>query len=180
MSIRMFTLATITMATASSFALAHDGHDHGIELSNPAVRAMPPSSPMSGAYVTLYNHSDHERFLVGAESDVANRVEVHISEMDGETMIMRHVDQVAIPANGQTVMKPGGYHIMLMGLKRPLKAGDQVDFTLIMKNGEQFPMQAPVLSPDEMASYMPAGAPNMDHSKMNHGDMAMDGGKKHQ
>ena len=161
------TVAAVATLCASNLALASD-----IQLSNPVVRAMPPGAPASGAYVTLMNHSKHERYLIGAESDVADAVEVHLSEMQGDTMKMYQVEQVQVPAHGQAQLKPGSYHIMLVGLKKTLKAGDQVNFTLIMKNGERLPMTAPVLSPEEMAQYMPAGMKmkSMDHSKMNHGE----------
>ncbi|MEC8482350.1 MAG: copper chaperone PCu(A)C [Pseudomonadota bacterium] len=161
------TVAAVASLCASSLVLASD-----IQLSNPAVRAMPPGAPASGAYVTVTNHSDQDRYLVAAESDVADAVEVHLSEMQGDTMKMYQVEQVLVPAHGQAQLKPGSYHIMMMGLKKPLKAGDQVAFTLVMKNGERLPLIAPVLSPEEMTQYMPAGMKmkSMDHSKMNHGN----------
>ena len=172
MSIRIFSKLALAMAvTASSVSMAAS-----LEAVNPAVRAMPPGAPASGAYVTLVNHSEQERFLIGAESTAAENVEIHVSEMQGDTMMMNRVEQIAVPAHGQTELKPGGYHIMMMGLVAPLKAGDHVDFTLVMKNGERIPMQAPVLSPDEMAKYMPSGMSmkHMDHSKMDHGSMSHD------
>ena len=170
MSIRMFSkLALVMAASASSLAMAAS-----LELVDPAVRAMPPGAPASGAYVTLVNHSDQERFLVGVESDSAETVEIHVSEMQGETMVMRPVTQISVPAHGQATLKPGGYHIMMIGLTAPLKAGDQAEFTLLMKNGERIPMLAPVLSPEEMVKYMPAdmSMQHMDHSKMDHNKMS--------
>lgn len=158
--------ALITAAFGVSAAMASD-----IEINQPAVRAMPPGAPASGAYVTLINHSDHERYIVDVESNAADTVEVHVSEMQGDTMKMYRVEQIAIPAHGQATLTPGGYHIMMIGLTKPLAAGDQVTFTLVMKNGERIAMQAPVLSPDDMASYMPSGM-GMDHSKMDHGNMS--------
>ena len=171
------TVAAVATLCASSLALASD-----IQLSNPAVRAMPPGAPASGAYVTLMNHSNQDRYLVAAESKAANAVEVHVSEMQGDTMKMYQVKEVRVPAHGLVQLKPGSYHIMLMGLKKPLKAGEQVHFTLIMKNGERLPLTAPVLSPEEMTQYMPAGMKAMDHSKMNHGEHKhlMEGGHSSQ
>lgn len=169
MSIRMFSQLALAMAaSASSLSMAAS-----LEVVNPAVRAMPPGAPASGAYVTLMNHSEQERFLVDVESSAADTVEIHVSEMQGDTMVMNRVQQIAVPAHGQATLKPGGYHIMMIGLAKPLKAGDQVAFTLVMKNGERIPMQAPVLAPEDMAKYMPAGMPmqHMDHSKMKHNNM---------
>lgn len=170
MSIRMFSkLALALAATASSLSMAAS-----LEVVNPAVRAMPPGAPASGAYVTLVNHSDVERFLVDVESSAADTVEIHVSKMEGDTMVMNRVQDIAVPAHGQAVLKPGSYHIMMIGLVKPMRAGDQVDFTLVMKNGERIPMQAPVLSPEDMVKYMPTSMPmqHMDHSKMSHGQAA--------
>lgn len=172
--------AAMCAALCSSVALASD-----IEVSQPAVRAMPPGAPASGAYVTLTNHSDQERYLVGVESAAADTVEVHLSEMQGDTMKMYQVEQVVVPAHGQAMLKPGSYHIMLIGLVNPLAAGDQIDLTLVMKNGERIAVSAPVLSPDDMASYMPMDHSTMDHSNMSHDhsmkhdDMSHDASKKH-
>ncbi|MFD1383196.1 copper chaperone PCu(A)C [Rhodanobacter aciditrophus] len=174
MSVRFISrLALAALGMSSAIAMASS-----IELSAPAVRATPPGAPTSGGYVTLINHSDQERFLVAAESNVANKVEIHLSEMQGDTMKMYQVDQVVIPAHGDAQLKPGGYHIMFMGLKQPLKAGDSVALTLVMKNGERIKLSAPVLSPDEMAAYAPGSMSmhhmnhgDMDHSKMNHDKM---------
>ena len=187
MSVRFVSrLALAALGLSSAVAMASS-----IELSAPAVRATPPGAPTSGGYVTLINHSDQERFLVGAESQIANKVEIHLSEMQGETMKMYQVDHVAVPAHGDVQLKPGGYHIMFMGLKQPLKAGEVVDITLVMRNGEHINMSAPILSPDDMAAYAPSGMSmhhmnhdDMDHSKMDrskmdhqgHGDMV---DKKH-
>lgn len=177
MSLRFISrLALCASVVASSVAMASS-----IEMAAPAVRATPPGAPTSGGYVTLINHSDQERFLVGAESSVANKVEIHVSEMKGETMMMHQVEQIAVPAHGEVQLKPGGYHIMMMGLKQPLSAGETVNFTLVMKNGERLELAAPVLSPEEMAAYAPS---SMSMHHMNHGDMGhMDHGsmtdKKH-
>ncbi|MCO4787129.1 copper chaperone PCu(A)C [Marinomonas atlantica] len=170
MPVKQFISSVVLLATASASSLALAST---IELSDPAVRAMPPGAPASGAYVTLTNHSDQERFLVDVESDAADTVEIHISKMEGDTMVMARVPHIAVPAHGQAMLKPGGYHIMMIGLAKPFKAGDQVKFTLVMKNGERIPMQAPVMSPEQMASYMPAGMSmkHMDHSTMKHDDM---------
>lgn len=154
-------------ALIASLVLSPLAFANGIELTNPAVRAMPPGAPASGAYVTLTNHSDTERLLVGVESNVAKSVEIHLSQMKGETMVMERVDSIAVPAHGQAILKPGSFHIMMIGLERPLKAGDTVDFVLVMADGERIPMQAPILSPEDMAAYAPGGMP-MSHMQHDH------------
>lgn len=176
MSIRSFA----RMALLSSVVLSGVTFAADLEVLNPAVRAMPPGAPASGAYVTLINHTGTDRFIVDAESEAADTVEIHLSEMKGDTMVMARVEQIPLPAHDKAVLKPGGYHIMLIGLRSPLKAGDEVEFNLVMKNGERLPMVAPVLSPEDMVAYMPADMPkhNMKHM-MSHGDMAHGDMKHH-
>ena len=171
MSYRFFAKAVaVCAAFSSSVALAS-----ALEISQPAVRAMPPNAPASGGYLTLANHSDTERHLVGVESDAADTVEIHVSEMQGDTMKMYQVDDIAVPAHGSVALRPGSYHIMMIGLTEPLKAGDQVDFTLIMKDGERIALQAPVLGPEEMARYAPMSSmqhgSSMSHDSDAHADM---------
>ena len=72
--------------------------------------------------------------LVSASSPVAGVVEIHEMSMDGNTMRMRALPQgLPLPAGKTVALEPGGYHVMLMDLKAPLKAGDQVDFSLVLE-----------------------------------------------
>jgi hypothetical protein len=95
----------------------------------------------------LQNNGSTADRLVGAESDVAEAVELHISEMKGEVMTMRPIEYVEVPANGQAELKPGGMHIMLIGLKRDLKAGEKVALTLVFENGGRIDVEAEVRAP---------------------------------
>ncbi|GAP33876.1 copper chaperone PCu(A)C [Piscinibacter sakaiensis] len=86
--------------------------------------------------------------LVSASSPVAGVVEVHEMAMQGDVMRMRAIPRLALPA-GQTVeLKPGGYHVMLMDLKQPLKPGDSVPVTLVVEGAdgkrETLELKAPV------------------------------------
>ena len=68
--------------------------------------------------------------LVGVESPVAGLVEIHEMRMEGNTMRMRAVPRLELPAGQAVDLKPGGYHIMLMNLKAPLKNGESVPIRL--------------------------------------------------
>lgn len=99
-----------------------------VQVDDPWVRGTVTGQPATGAFMRL-TPSAHAR-LVAARSPVAAVVEIHEMAMDGDVMKMRQVDAIDLPA-GQTVeLKPGGYHLMLMGLKTPLKAGDKLPLTL--------------------------------------------------
>lgn len=86
--------------------------------------------------------------LVAVESPVAGVVEVHAMSMQGDVMSMHAVPDLALPPGRTVDLKPGGYHVMMMGLKQALKAGDVVPLTLVIegKDGkrETIEVKAPV------------------------------------
>ncbi|NPB02800.1 MAG: copper chaperone PCu(A)C [Thermotogae bacterium] len=88
----------------------------------------------SAVYFTVKNESDKPDTLYGASvvEDVAEKVELHETYDAGDGKLgMRHVDFVVVPAKGELHFKPGGYHVMLIGLKRTLRDGDEI--TLVLK-----------------------------------------------
>jgi copper(I)-binding protein len=87
----------------------------------------------------LVNTGGEADRLISARSDVAEVVEIHETRMEGEVMKMQHLpDGIELPARSQVELKPGGYHIMLIGLKRDLNEGDQVRLELeFEKNGRK-------------------------------------------
>lgn len=116
----------------------------GLEVGDPYVRAVPPGQPNSAAFMTLHNTSDADRALVGAESPVAETVELHTHVAEGGLMQMRRIERIALPAGETTTLAPGGLHIMLIGLKSELAPGQTVELTLIQDDGERLAIQAPV------------------------------------
>lgn len=114
--------AAFAFATASS-AFAH------VTVSNPWARATVAQQQASGVFMELRSAHDKAQ-LVGVKTEAATTAEVHEMRMEENVMKMRAVPSVDLPS-GQTVsLKPGGYHIMLMGLKKPLVAGQNVDLVL--------------------------------------------------
>jgi hypothetical protein len=75
--------------------------------------------------------------LVSAASPAAGIVEIHQMAMDGDVMTMRPVAGLDLPAGKMVELKPGGYHVMLMDLKRSLKAGDVVPVTLVVEGADK-------------------------------------------
>lgn len=84
----------------------------------------------SAVYLTLVNTGDGPDALVAASSDAASAVELHETRMKGNIMRMVPIPRVEVPARGRREFKPGGLHLMLIGLKRDLKPGDRVKMTL--------------------------------------------------
>ncbi|GAB4346500.1 MAG: copper chaperone PCu(A)C [Gammaproteobacteria bacterium] len=114
-----------------------------VEVHNPYVRAVPPSAPNSAAFMTLVNKGGAHA-VVRAESEISKVVELHTHVKEGGMMRMRQVEKIDIPAHARTVLKPGGLHVMFLGLKQALKEGDQVRFKLVFEDGSEATITAPV------------------------------------
>lgn len=127
-----------------------------IQLENAWVRRTPPMAQQeqgghggsalspnnSAVYVTVSNHGSEPDTLVSASTDIATTVELHQTvEKDGK-MVMQPRPQFDIPAGETLDMKPGSYHIMLLGLKQALKPGDAVNVTLTFQQAGKMSMEA--------------------------------------
>jgi len=113
--------------------------------------SMPSSGHMGGgnsaAYMVLRNSGDQADRLVSATSDVAESVELHISQTENDVTTMRPVEYIEVPPGGETELQPGGLHIMLIGLKHELKAGDKVKLTLAFEKAGTISVEAEVRAP---------------------------------
>lgn len=112
-------MLTAAVASAQTGQLAVD---------NAWARATPGKSDIGAAYVTI--HSPTADRLVAASTPVAKKAELHTMEMSGMVMKMRPISSIDIPAGQSVSLAPGGMHIMLMGLKQPLKAGQSFPLSL--------------------------------------------------
>ena len=102
-----------------------------ITVSNAWVRATVPGQEVAGAFMDI--QSDANARLVSVRSTAIPRVEVHEMKMDGDVMRMREVKAIDLPKGATVSLKPGGYHIMLMNLKKPIAAGDKIPLTLVIE-----------------------------------------------
>ncbi len=125
------------LVTSLSFA-------KGMSVDDPYVREVPPGQMTSASFLILKNTNDKEVALIKATSDVAKNVELHEHVHENGMMKMRQVPKIVIPANGETILKPGGYHIMLIGLTRKIKAGDIINIDLEFDNGDKQSIKAEV------------------------------------
>ena len=94
--------------------------------------------------MVLKNNTDKDRALVNARSNVSNFVELHTHKKEGGMLRMRRVEKIDIKANSKTVLKPGGLHVMFIGLKHQLSKGDKVDLELIFDDGKTVKLSVPV------------------------------------
>ncbi|HUP98764.1 MAG TPA: copper chaperone PCu(A)C [Usitatibacter sp.] len=96
------------------------------------VRGMVAAQKSTGAFLTLTSSEDAK--LVAVSSAVAKSTEIHHSEMSNNVMHMHAVDAIVLPAGKAVELKPGGHHLMLMGVSKPVKEGDKVPLTLTIED----------------------------------------------
>lgn len=115
---------TITLIMIGS-AFATDYKLGDLEIMQPKARATLPGAPVSGGYMTIKNNGDTPDRLIAASVDFAGKTEIHEMAMENDVMKMRELaDGLEIPAGGEVVLKPGGYHVMFMQLGEQLKKGE--------------------------------------------------------
>ena len=108
------------------------------------ARAVAPGQPNSAVFLQLQNKDSKAHALVSASSEVSAAVELHNHVNEGGVMKMRKVEKIDLPAGKTVALKPGSFHIMLIGLKKPLKVGEKVDLSLSLEDGTSLKLSAPV------------------------------------
>lgn len=107
-----------------------------VTVSQPWVRATVAQQKATGAFFQLKSVGDSR--LVEVRSAVAGVAEIHEMSMEGGVMRMRPLaDGLALPAGQSVELKPGGYHVMLLALKKPIAAGDAVPLTLVFEGRDK-------------------------------------------
>ncbi len=145
------TLAALILGLASLPAWAAD-----VTVSDAWARATMPGQKVSAAYMRIVASEDAR--LVSASSSVVPRVEIHEMKMDGSVMRMREVKALDLPKGKTVSLEPGGYHIMLMNLAKPIAAGDRVPLSLVIESGgarQTVEVQAEARTPGNAAPAQP-------------------------
>lgn len=126
-----------------------------ITVMNVRARPSPASAANGAAYMVILNGLDQDVTMVSAESDVAATVETHETVNDNGVMRMiPKPEGYEIPAGGSVELKPGGKHIMLIDLAKPLETGDEFELTLNFDDGETMTVTVPVVEMDGMPMKM--------------------------
>ena len=120
------------------------GATGGITVSDAWARPSPMMERAGAAYLVIQNSGAAEDRLLSVESDIAKTIELHETQESGGMLAMSPVPNIPVPANGRTELKPGGLHVMLIGLNRELKAGDKVQLTLNFEKAGKVPVTAEV------------------------------------
>ncbi|MEX0958124.1 MAG: copper chaperone PCu(A)C [Burkholderiales bacterium] len=102
------------------------------------ARATAPGQKVAGVFLDITSSADAR--LVGVESPVAGKAELHYMRMDDGVMRMRKVEAIDLPGGATVSLKPGGYHVMLFDLRQPLKPGETIPLTLTVVGGDNRPV----------------------------------------
>jgi copper(I)-binding protein len=156
MAIRRLALAAL-FAVLAIPALAHDYKQGAIEIRQPWTRATPPTAESGGGFLVLTNTGTTPDRLIAVKSPVADKAEIHEMKMDGNIMRMRELDKgIEIPPGATVELKPGGFHIMFMGLKAPFAKDAKVPLTLVFEKAGSIDVELQVAA-------MGAGGPAPKH-----------------
>ncbi len=126
----MSSVALLFPKIAPRIAFAHEITAGALTIQHPWARATATAAKVGALYLTIYNNGSDADRLLGVSTDAAEKCELHLSETSGDVMIMRMVDSMDVPAGGSASFAPKGAHVMLMGLKAPLKKGTHFAATL--------------------------------------------------
>ena len=137
-------LAVALLLIVAGAATAHEFSSKGITITHPWARATPGGVTVGGAYFEVKAAAGQGDRLVGARSAVAGSMEVHNHIIENGVAKMRRVDALHIKGGQSVVLKPGGYHVMLLDLKQPLKEGDLLKFTLSFEKAGDIEVEATV------------------------------------
>ena len=161
-------LGFISFGCAQSHPHTKPADSHAvIEVKNGWVRAMPPVAKNSAAYMKFSNNNASEDQLISVSSSISEKAEIHEIVSIGDMLSMRKVELILIPAKGSVDLKPGGYHIMLLGLKSPIKVGDLVQIHLTFEKAGKVSVSLPA----QESAAMVHGNHNMDHSNSHKNDV---------
>jgi len=138
-------LCALSAAASLSVANAEDFKAGALTIDHPWARASIGKATNSAAYMKIENAGDAPDRLLAVKTDAADNVMLHESRMEMGVMKMVHLPNgVEIPAHGSAELKPLGLHVMLMGLKEPLKDGERLPLTLVFEKAGEVPVTASI------------------------------------
>ena len=129
------TIILIALALALCFSGATIHADETVTVTHAWVRATAPGQRVAGAYLEISSAAPSK--LVAASSPVAGSAEIHSMRLENGVMEMRQLESLELPAKQTVKLEPGGLHLMLLDLKKPLKRGDKVPLRLTLQRTDR-------------------------------------------
>lgn len=115
-----------------------------VEIDGAYARTSIPNVPNSAAFFVIKNNSDKDIAITSANSDIAEKNELHTHIKENKMMKMMKIEKLVVPAKSSLELKSGGDHVMLIGLKKELKAGDEISLELSFSDGDKKNIKVPV------------------------------------
>ena len=115
-----------------------------VEIDGAYARASIPNVPNSAAFFVIKNNSDKDIAITSVNSDIAEKNELHTHIKENKMMKMMKIEKLVVPAKSSLELKSGGDHVMLMGLKKELKVGDEINLELSFSDGDKKSIKVPV------------------------------------
>jgi len=144
---RLLTAVLLTFVSSTTFSVL--AHDHKmmasvqkttsptVKVHRPWARALPPMAVNGAAYLMIHNEGNSDDAILQINSPIADSVMIHQNVVSNGNVMMKHVGYLPLKGHGMVQFTPGGFHVMLKGLKKPLVAGESFPITVMMeKAGE--------------------------------------------
>ncbi|HLN23034.1 MAG TPA: copper chaperone PCu(A)C [Patescibacteria group bacterium] len=142
--------ATLCLCLIPALAIAHDYKAGDVVIGHPWTRATTGSGQNGAAYLTLVNNGKEADRLIKASTPAAQKAELHTHLVEDGVMKMRPVEGIDIEPGAPLELKPGGLHVMLLGLKEPLKDGGKIPLTLTFQKAGDVTVEVQVESAGAM------------------------------
>ncbi|HIQ07236.1 MAG TPA: copper chaperone PCu(A)C [Thiotrichaceae bacterium] len=146
MKIKLVLLVLVGFLLTACDRVAPEPSSHVISIEGAYIRAMPPGQKVTALFMTMHNNSSDRRQLISASSPASDKVELYKHKKVDGMMKMGQVEAIELPKNSVAELKPGGYHLMLIGLKKDLKVDEKVLVRLFFADGTLMDIQVPVSS----------------------------------
>jgi hypothetical protein len=154
----------------SCLSVAADARDYvfgELKITHPWSRPTPPSAPTAVGYLTIVNRGHSPDRLIGGSTPAADKIEIHQMSMVGGVMSMRPVaGGLVIPAGGSVSLAPDGFHLMLIGPRRPFRPGEHIPIALTFEHAGTVKLDLAVEQPADAGGAMPGMAMPGGHMDM--------------
>jgi copper(I)-binding protein len=137
-------LCGAALMLAGAPAAAHGYSKGELQVRHPWTAATPPGARVGAGYFEIRNNGRQPDRLIGAFTPVAERVEFHVTVREGDVIGMRPVPDFEVPARQRLVLRPGGAHLMIVGLKAPFVKGGRVPLTLVFERAGELAIELEV------------------------------------
>jgi periplasmic copper chaperone A len=134
----------LALALLAVQVLAHNHEKGDIQVRHPWSRATPPGAKVAVGYMEIRNHGQQPDRLLSASTELAQRVEMHVTRQEGDVVKMRQVKSFEIPGRERYELRPGGAHMMLVDIVRPLKKGERFTMRLVFERAGELEVELEV------------------------------------